>query len=83
VQPVAADKGKEGGKKGAALRVRAVSDHVSEFADLEGEKCRAEPKRDQGTQICAERFRELTASDISPQVVLETSRQAVSIATVV
>src|SRR5258705_11700759 len=54
VQPVAADKGEEGGKKSAALRRRAVSVHVGEFAGLEGEKCRTEGKGDQGTQICSE-----------------------------
>ena len=42
VQPVAADEGEEGGKKGAALRRRAASDHVGELADLQAQESGSE-----------------------------------------
>ena len=38
VQAVAADKGEEGGQKGAALRGRAAGDHVGELVQLETEE---------------------------------------------
>ena len=46
MQPVAADKREEGGKKRAALRGRAEGDHVGELADLESEECGSEHEGD-------------------------------------
>src|SRR3954469_20384027 len=52
MQPVAADEREEGGQKRAALRGRALRDHVGELAQLENKERGAEYERDQGKEIC-------------------------------
>ena len=51
VQSVAADKGKERGKKSTALWGRADGDHAGELVDLKIEERGAEHESDQGGQI--------------------------------
>src|SRR5438445_13185473 len=51
VQPMAADKREESGKKSAALRRCADRDHASEFADLESKEGGAKRESDEGPGI--------------------------------